>query len=255
MLLSTAYPPFEGAIENGPFLRIALAAVPSVGLVQHVDGARLEGLWRRGTIVISPPQSRGLARTGRTSMIGLAVLPPSDSDAFDLDHVTALASAFQDDALLVSVITALHQEAEVHGASTAFFDEGTALILRRLAELRDVRANPRKAHPLSDIRYERVRAYVEEHLAHDLPVTRLAQIAGLDSSGFTRAMRARTGLAPYAWLTQRRMERAGALLRSGLTVTQVAAMSGYANPGKFASAFRRVTGQAPSSWQKANENG
>lgn len=256
MLVSTSYPPFEGEVDNGPFLRIALATGPSTRLVQHIDGARLEGTWRPGTLAISPPYSRGMASAGKTAMVGLALMLPDGEDALrpDLDHLTALAGAFQDDALLVSVITALHHEATIHGASTAFFDAGQALILRRLAELRGIRPDHRKIHPLSDTRYERVLAFVEDRMAYDLSVAELARIAGLDSSGFTRALRARTGLSPYAWLTQRRMNRAIALLLSGLSVTQVAAMSGYGNPSKFSSAFRRVTGQVPSRWKETQKN-
>lgn len=255
MLIASAYPPFEGVLDNGPLLRIALATGPSSPIVQHIDGARLEGTWRPGSLVISPPQGRGLAKTARTSIVGLALLPPKHGSQveLDLEHLTTLAAAFQDDPLLVSVITALHHEAAIHGVSTAFFDEGRALILRRLSELRGTVPKRRKAHPLSDPRYQRVLAYVEDHLAYNLPIAQLAQIAGMDASSFTRAMRARTGLAPYAWLTQLRMERASALLRSGLPVTQVAAMLGYANPGKFSSAYKRVTGYLPSRWMRAEE--
>ncbi|MPT48366.1 MAG: AraC family transcriptional regulator [Sphingobium sp.] len=100
-----------------------------------------------------------------------------------------------------------------------------------------------------------VLAFSEDRLADDLSVVQLAQVAGLDSSGFTRALRARTGLAPYAWLTERRMKRAFALLLTDLTVTHVAAMLGYSNPGKSASAFRRVTGYTPSQWKETRGTG
>lgn len=255
MLIASNYSPFEGALDNGPLLRVALATGPSSHIVQHIDGARLEGLWRPGSLVVSPPHGQGLARTARTSIIGLALLPPKrGNDAeFDIGHLTTLAGTFQDDPLLVSVITALHHEAAIHGVSTAFFDEGRALILRRLSELRGTVATRRRAHPLSDTRYERVLAYVEDRLAYNLSIAQLARIAAMDSSSFTRAMRARTGLPPYAWLTQCRMERAGALLRSELPVTQVAAMLGYANPGKFSAAYKRVTGYSPSCWKRTQE--
>ncbi|MCJ2188274.1 helix-turn-helix transcriptional regulator [Novosphingobium beihaiensis] len=257
MLVSANYPPFEGEIDNGPFLRIALATGRAARILQQGGGARLEGLWRQGTLAISPPHSRGFAKAERTSMIGLALLPGSDGTEPDLDpdHVSALAGRFQDDALLVSVVTALHHEAAIHGASTAFFDAGRALILRRLMELKaGAPRRERQHHPLPDGRYNRVLDYVEESLGGDISVARMAKAAGLDSSGFTRALRARTGLPPYAWLTQRRMIRAQALLRTGMPVTQVATHVGYANPGKFASAFKRVTGHAPSRWVRLDED-
>lgn len=252
MLLSTAYPPFEGEIDNGPLLRLALSVGPPTRLVHHVGGTRLEGLWRPRTLTISPPRSRGVARTGEISMIGLA-LEPRQADgevALNLDHVTALAGSFQDDAVLVSVLTSLHYEAKAHGASSAFFDQGRALILRRLTELHGANPKSRKICPLCNTRFARVLDYVEHRLTDDLSVAEMAAVAGLDSSGFTRSLRARTGLPPYAWLTERRMERAKALLMGGIPVTQIAFMLGYTNPGKFSAAFRRVTGHPPSQWKR-----
>lgn len=98
-------------------------------------------------------------------------------------------------------------------------------------------------------RDDHILEYVEDRLAYDLPISRLARVAGLDNSCFTRAMRARTGLTPNAWLTEQRMKRARSLLQAGMSVTDVATMSGYANPGKFSAAFKRVTGFSPSTWK------
>ncbi|WP_448664619.1 helix-turn-helix domain-containing protein [Sphingomonas sp. CJ20] len=255
LLITKDYPSFEGAIHNGPFLRLALATGSSTRLVQHVDGAKLEGVWRSGSLTISPPNAKGIAQTGSISVIGLAVLPldaspPADDSGFDLDHVTGLAGHFHDDAILVSIITALHYGALAHGASTAFFDHGKSLILRRLSELRGFKATVRNIHPLSDTRFGRLVQYVEDRLSYDLSVSEMAEIVGLDSSGFSRALQARTGLTPYAWLTQRRMRRAMMQLRAGISVTEIAAALSYANPGKFSSAFKRITGHSPSVWRK-----
>lgn len=93
-----------------------------------------------------------------------------------------------------------------------------------------------------------VRCYVESRLADDIAVAEMAAVAGMDPTGFTRALRARTGLPPYAWLTERRMERACELLSASQKVTQVAHALGYANSGKFAAAFRRIIGANPTTW-------
>lgn len=57
-------------------------------------------------------------------------------------------------------------------------------------------------------------------------------------------------MTPYAYLTWRRMEAAKQMLQAGQPVTGIALAVGYANPGKFAAAFRRVVGQAPSAWRR-----
>ncbi|WCM28557.1 AraC family transcriptional regulator [Sphingomonas sp. QA11] len=101
-------------------------------------------------------------------------------------------------------------------------------------------------HRLSHARLNRVLAYVDARLGDKLSVVDLAAVAGMDPSGFTRALRARTGLAPYAWLTGLRMTRAAQLIASGMPITQAASHVGYCNAGKFAAAFRRTLGYLPS---------
>ncbi|KAG1433405.1 hypothetical protein G6F56_014608 [Rhizopus delemar] len=70
----------------------------------------------------------------------------------------------------------------------------------------------------------------------------------MQPSSFSRALRAATGLPPYAFLTRHRMQRAGAALAQGRNVTEGALASGYANPSKCSAAFRRVLGCSPSAW-------
>lgn len=251
MVLRGRYSAFDGDVANGPYLRFGLCLSSSANLAQQIDGIRLEGRWQPGSVVVTPAGGHGLSRCSPVDMIGLAVLPslPGDAAGPDALDPEALAGRFHHDPLLAAVIDALYCEAEIHGASTAFFEHGVALILRRLAELRlspPRRGDPR---PLSPARLARVRDYVEARLADDIPVADMAAVAGMDPSGFTRALRARTGLPPYAWLTRRRMERAAELLTAGWRVTRVAHALGYANSGKFAAAFRRVTGASPSMWQ------
>lgn len=246
------YPAFDGAVANGPHLRIGLCVGGPAKLAQQVDGTRLEGHWRSGSIVVTPPGGAGTSRCSPVDMIGLAIAPAllGGDHGLDLDGMAGLAGRFHDDALLAAVTTALHGEAEVHGASTAFFEHGVALLLARFAELWSLPARSTGYLPLSAGKLERVSCHVASRLGDDISVTEMAAVAGMDPSAFTRALRARTGLPPYAWLTRLRMERASDLLAEGWTVTQVATASGYANSGKFAAAFRRTIGRSPSEWQR-----
>lgn len=251
MVVRASYPLFEGMITNGPYLRIGLCVGAGGRLHQQIGAARLEGLWRSGTLAITPPHRSGTVRCEAMTIIGLALAPGAVlAGRFDPDHLDALARSFHDDALLVSVMTALYHEADLHGASTAFFEHGSALVMGRLMELRERPIARRTASPLPQARYDRVVAYVESRLGDDMSVIDLAAVAGMDPSGFTRALRARIGLAPYAWLTHRRMQRAALLLAQGLSVTQVANSVGYSNISKFAVAFRRVLNCSPSQWPR-----
>ncbi len=43
--------------------------------MQEIDGTRLEGVWRPGTLAIMPPGGSGYAASGAVGMIGLAIVP------------------------------------------------------------------------------------------------------------------------------------------------------------------------------------
>lgn len=251
LIVRADHRPFEGAVENGPYLRLALRLSGSAPLMQRLGDSRLEGVWRAGSVVVGPSDRSGLARSGAVSMIGLAISPQAVPHCpLDAERIERLACGFHDDPLLAAVLTALFYEADAHGASTAFFEHGLSLVFRRLSELNGPVAHPRAARALSQVRLNRVYALVTDRLEADVSVAEMAAAAGMDASGFTRALRARTGLAPYAWLTRLRMERAAGLLAGGLSVTETSSRVGYANASKFARAFRRVTGRSPSEWRR-----
>ncbi|MGH6615726.1 helix-turn-helix domain-containing protein [Sphingomonas sp.] len=253
MMVRAGYDAFAGEVRTGPYLRIGMALGPATRLFQNADGVRLDGQWRFGEVVVTPPHRRVETRSAALRMVGLAI---------DLDRATKCqgcavldadlaraAGGFQRDRLLTSVLSALWHEADVHGASSAFFDHGVALVLQRLADLPPPPGN-RRVYPLGPERFARVVELIESRLDDDLSVPEMAAEAGQDPSGFTRSFRATTGMTPYAFLTLRRMERAKLLLATGLSVTRVAGAVGYANAGKFASAFVRMCGVTPSAWQR-----
>lgn len=96
-------------------------------------------------------------------------------------------------------------------------------------------------------------ATMKEHLTGDLlaPLT-LAEVAGaIGVSPFhaTRLFTQTTGLPPHAWRNQVRLQRALAPLRAGVSVTDVAAASGFTDQSHFTRHFRRMFGVPPGRWQ------
>ena len=89
---------------------------------------------------------------------------------------------------------------------------------------------------------------MDVRLGDNLSGAEMADAVGLEPSRFTKALTARTGYPPYAWLMRYRMERATLCLSQGWSVIRAANGLGYANPAKFAAAFRRVKGLPPSQW-------
>jgi AraC family transcriptional regulator len=95
-----------------------------------------------------------------------------------------------------------------------------------------------------------VLAYIEEHLAEDIAVADLANVACLSIFHFTRAFAATTGVPPHRYVSQRRLETARAMITTGrASLSQIAYDCRFSSQSSFTRAFRRGngrdTGQVP----------
>jgi AraC-like DNA-binding protein len=66
---------------------------------------------------------------------------------------------------------------------------------------------------------------------------------------FSRRFRAAYGETPYNYLMTRRIERAMALLREGVSVTDACMTVGCTSLGSFSSRFAEIVGETPSSYR------
>ena len=99
---------------------------------------------------------------------------------------------------------------------------------------------------LSKPQLRRVMAYIEDHLEHPLSLARLAGVAGGSASHLKTLFKRSTGLPVHAYVVQRRVERAKALLvRGELPASQVALAAGFAHQSHMARCMRRVLGVTP----------
>jgi AraC family transcriptional regulator len=101
----------------------------------------------------------------------------------------------------------------------------------------------------------RAMAAMDARLDGDIGLAELAALCGVSSAHFGRAFKASTGLSPIAWMLRRKIDLAKALLLDGrLTVAQIALAVGFSAPPQFSTAFRRVTGAAPTEWKRARRS-
>ena len=149
------------------------------------------------------------------------------------------------DPLLVQLGLNLH--AAARESSTLYRDSLAAAFATQLARVvTGVNEQDRRIDP----RLGRALQYIHDHLAEDITLADLAAAAAMSPFHFSRCFKAQTGLAPYAFVIARRMERAKELLRATrLPVAEIAWRVGYRNPAKFATQFRRLTGATPGEWR------
>jgi AraC family transcriptional regulator len=125
-------------------------------------------------------------------------------------------------------------------------------LLHRHADTGLVRPSILSGHRLDDRRLRRVLAYVEEHLAEDITVTDLANVACLSIFHFTRAFAATMGVPPHRYVSRRRLENAKAMIATGRTsLSEIALGCRFSSQSSFSRAFRRATGLTPAEYRRA----
>jgi AraC-like DNA-binding protein len=107
------------------------------------------------------------------------------------------------------------------------------------------------AHHVRDLaRLRRVRDRMDREYAQPLDVEALARGAHMSCAHFSRKFRAAYGETPYAYLMTRRIERAKALLRQGMSVTDACMAVGCTSLGSFSSRFTEIVGETPSHYRE-----
>jgi AraC-like DNA-binding protein len=98
------------------------------------------------------------------------------------------------------------------------------------------------------VHLRRARDFIDRSYAQPLDVPSIARTALMSPAHFSRKFRAAYGESPYSYLMTRRMERAKALLRQGMSVTDTCIAVGCTSLGSFSSRFSEIVGDTPSQY-------
>jgi AraC family transcriptional regulator len=97
-----------------------------------------------------------------------------------------------------------------------------------------------------------VTAYIDEHLSEQIPLATLGGLARLSTYYFCRAFKQSFGIPPHRYHTNRRIEQAKVMLATRKhSVTEIGLTLGFSDTSSFTAAFRKITGQTPSSYQRS----
>jgi AraC-like DNA-binding protein len=111
---------------------------------------------------------------------------------------------------------------------------------------------PQELENLAHLR--RARDLIDREYAKPLDVPTMARRALMSPAHFSRRFRAAYGETPYSYLMTRRIERAMALLRAGVSVTDACMAVGCTSLGSFSSRFAEIAGETPSAY-RSREHG
>lgn len=156
------------------------------------------------------------------------------------------------DAALGQLLHALWTQTAVEAPHTGLLADGLMLqVLARLVELQG-RAVTRHSGGLSARQLRQAQEALEELLPDEVSLAGVSALVHLSPAHFSRAFKVSTGLPPWRWLAERRIERAKTLLEDpSLSLTDVAQMVGYSGQSTFGEAFRRATGVTLGQYRRA----
>jgi AraC family transcriptional regulator len=148
----------------------------------------------------------------------------------------------------------LKSQAENPGSMQRQYAEALSIVL--MHELVRINGDLASGGPVSrgglaPWQQKRVAAYIEEHVADDIPLATLAELARLSPFHFCRSFKRSFGMPPHRYHASRRMERAKQLLADReLSVTMIGIAIGFSDTSTFTAAFHRLTGQTPSRYRR-----
>ena len=112
-----------------------------------------------------------------------------------------------------------------------------------------------ETNPYRPVYVERVNAavdFIERHLAEDMSLEQLAEVAHFSAFHFHRIFAALVGETVSRFVRRLRLERAATLLvqQPSRSITEIATTCGLHNPSSFARSFREMFGMSASDWRE-----
>lgn len=117
--------------------------------------------------------------------------------------------------------------------------------------LRSAERRDRKRSALAPWQLRRVVDYIEDNCLRAIRLQELAELVNLSPSYFSHAFKAATGVPPHQWQTNARLKRAQDLLLStDMSLTEVAAATGFFDQAHLTRLFRKQLGATPAAWRR-----
>ena len=174
---------------------------------------------------------------------------------FELNGAQLMPRLFFEDTTIWSTVAKLKRAIEAAEPESRLYVEALGVVLvHELVRLdrgvRRVEAAVRGG--LAPWQQRIVTDYIEEHLSEQIPLVALARLARLSTFYFCRAFKQSFGVPPHRYHTDRRIAQAKVLLASRKhSVTEIGLTLGFSESSSFTAAFRRTTGQTPSSYYRS----
>lgn len=173
--------------------------------------------------------------------------------AESLESKELIPFQFQPHDQLCRLTRAIEAEIAEPGFASSMLVEG----LSRSIMIALMRFDPQSAIAQADRihlplwKLHRIIDYIDANLASDIRLADLAAVAGLSVFHFARVFKLATGLSPYQFVHDRRLERSRSLLAHGkLEIAELALACGFSSQSHFTAAFTKAVGLSPGRYRR-----
>ena len=154
-----------------------------------------------------------------------------------------------DDPDTMTAIRMAHQSAESREASLLEQSSRLTFALNQLVSRHAQKGRGLRTLPGMPGGVRRAREYIDAHIGSNPALQEIADVAGLSPFHLLREFKRVIGLAPHAYLMQRRVEHAKRLLLAGRPMRAIAIDLGYADQSHLSREIRRFYGVPPGALQ------
>ncbi|RPJ07773.1 MAG: AraC family transcriptional regulator [Spirochaetaceae bacterium] len=101
-------------------------------------------------------------------------------------------------------------------------------------------------------RINRVIDHIDQHLADDLTLSELADVAAFSKFHFNRIFHSMTGETLFGFIQRQRLQKAAYLIciHHEREITDIAMACGFSNPSAFTRSFREYFNMTPTAWRR-----
>jgi len=132
--------------------------------------------------------------------------------------------------------------------------EKESLLLSVLGKMIQRHAHKREAPPLvgekKSLVVKTILEYLDANFTENIALSELSSIANVSQFHLLRLFQAAVGLPPHAYLIQKRIDYARALLSRRLPLSEVALEAGFADQSHFTRRFKKIVGVTPGRYRR-----
>jgi AraC family transcriptional regulator len=219
-----------------------------------------EGRDRGGCVTFVPADAerRGWYRNADMNFVVMLV-DPEFTHPMEFGHSNTDWQPFTNrrDPLLESVLWWLSCEMRDAGAAlpSLHAEHAAGLLMSHLMRsIRRSRFVKSVGGGLSDARLRLVFDYVDENLHRDISISELGALAGMGPDVFARNFKARVGMPPYRYVTERRIRRAEIFLaEENHSLSDIALAVGFSSQSHFTTQFTKFSNVTPAAYRARHQ--